>query len=344
MALNIRILVFAAAALASYAFFFYHIWGNGPHTAFSSALTSAFQSHGNKDGLAYMTLMAGTMLNVSDPDISNDKYFVATRLLGYQLMHAPTTKTRKKIPFVVLVTDKIPMAVRERLQKDGATVILVEDVHTESDWAKSETPEWADVMTKLRAWQMTQYSRVLLLDADMVLSSCLDGVFTDPAAQIIPLVSSASSPTDEGELPDKYLFASFPEANPHHAYPPTVENNDFKDPNYFNAGFFIFAPSQQMYRHYYAILSIENRFDPRYPEQNLLNYAHHREGKMPWQLLDLHWNIRFPNKDDLDKGVASMHDKWWHAQMDGRLEPYFMSLRWRMEGFYEAIDAGLMLR
>jgi len=29
--------------------------------------------------------------------------------------------------------------------------------------------------------------------------------------------------------------------------------------------------------------------------------------------------------------------------MEERLQPYFTSLRWRMEGFYEAIDAASMV-
>jgi hypothetical protein len=58
-------------------------------------------------------------------------------------------------------------------------------------------------------------------------------------------------------------------------------HRDFKYTEYFKPGFFIFVPPHQMYDLYYAILNMENPFDSRYPEQNLLNYAHRKGGKMP---------------------------------------------------------------
>jgi hypothetical protein len=36
-------------------------------------------------------------------------------------------------------------------------------------------------------------------------------------------------------------------------------------------------------------------------------------------------------------GVASLNEKWW-APGDKELGPYLNSWRWRMEGFYEALD------
>jgi hypothetical protein len=57
---------------------------------------------------------------------------------------------------------------------------------------------------------------------------------------------------------------------------------------------------------------------------------------MPWtNINDESWHIRFPSAKDKEAGVASMHDKWWAAQIDHSLQPYYDSIRWRMEGFYE---------
>lgn len=315
-----------------------------PHGSSSSDQSSlsqheAFTPVSNPDGYAYMTLLTGTMANLSDPNINNDPYFVATRLLGWQLMHSKHTKTTNNIPFVVMITKKCPPEWSDRLRRDGAVVIEVEEVHTENEWVVPEMPQWVDLMTKLRGWQLTQYKKVLFLDGDMILARPLDEVFTDPGATFAWSNDTAESPDDEAPVPPEYLLATIPETNPNHEYPPNVENDDFKDPNYFNAGFFLFAPSQQMYDYYYSILSIENRFNMKYAEQNLLNYAHRRGGKVPWRNLDLKWNVRFPNKKDWEKGVHSLHDKWWKPHMDKSLQPLYTRNRWSMEGFYEGWDA-----
>jgi hypothetical protein len=47
----------------------------------------------------------------------------------------------------------------------------------------------------------------------------------------------------------------------------------------------MFAPSKEMFNYYTSFLNIKDSFDPRYPEQNLLNYAHRWGGPMPWKEL-----------------------------------------------------------
>lgn len=308
----------------------------------SSRLAFSLHDHrpSNPDCLAYMTLLTGTVTNQSDPDPDHDNYFVATRLLGYQLMHQPSTRTQRNIPFVVLVTDNVSQRKRDLLTADGATVILVDYLRpTGSDWIVGEMPEWQDLLTKFRAWELTQYTRVLFLDGDMLLSSCLDSLFDTPATQKI--TTTALPDTKDGAPPPvDYLLASMPEVNPIHAYPPTISNNDFKDPSYLNAGFFVFAPSLSVFDHYVDIMVQKDSFDPRYVEQNLLNYAHRRDGPMPWSDIGTGWNTRFPSVEDAEGGVKSVHDKWWKPDVDGRLLPWYREVKGRMDGFYEAMEMG----
>lgn len=292
----------------------------------------------SNERLAYMTFLSGTMANASDSDLEHDHYFVATRILGYQLMHQTRTKTTRNIPFVVLVTQDIPQDKRDRLAKDGAIVIPIDYLRAQSDWIVGEMPEWRDVMTKLRAWELSQFDRVAFFDGDVLLNRCIDGVFDDPATQFKPLNYPVKHPADEGYLQKDYVLASMPEANPFHKYPPLAAQGDFKDPDYFNAGFFVFAPSADMFNHYRTVMELEGRFDPRYPEQNLLNYVHRKDGRVPWQHMDTSWNIRYPSVDDVNAGVVSVHDKFWHAHMDPNLQPYYDSMHWKMRGYYEAAD------
>ncbi|KAK5168496.1 nucleotide-diphospho-sugar transferase [Cryomyces antarcticus] len=295
----------------------------------------------NPERLAYATFL--NYVNGTNPDNLEEGYFVATRILAYQLLHAPETKTLRGIPFLVLVTPGISQAKRDRLTEDGATVIVVENLS--ADWIKPGKGRWGKVMAKLRAWELTEYSRILFLDGDTILAAPLDGIFDEPEAQLIPTLDE---PPRDGEapLPSRYLLAAPPEVLGRHKFPP--EGKDISNPDYFNAGFFLFAPSHDMFQYYLSLLALPGRFDSIYPEQNLLNYAHRRHGflpwttervngSMPWTTLSSSWNIQRPTANDFKGGVASLHDKWWnpHGGID-EFRRYYAEIHWKMVGFFQA--------
>ncbi|KAF1962505.1 nucleotide-diphospho-sugar transferase [Byssothecium circinans] len=292
-----------------------------------------------RERLAYATFLAGTQaridnLTISEKTFHSDKYFTATRLLGYHLMHKSSTRTRRNIPFVVMVTQTVPDIQIKRLEKDGATVVKVEPQPT-GDWFHPQKARWNDVMTKLRLWELEQFNRVLFLDVDNALFSPLDGVFDDPGARMVESGEDVGSPQDaetESEVPKTYLMASAPECKARHNFPPS-DADYLHGPDYFNAGFFMFSPSNLLHAHYSSLASNSsaNKFQTDYPEQNLLNYAHRRDGPMPWTTLDGKWNIVYGNQDDVDKGLVSVHMKWWNG-LD--LEQWFEKEVAGMEAFY----------
>lgn len=313
-----------------------HSHDNVTEASNSSSHDVAAKAHSD---LAYMTFLAGTLANDEDEDLSHHRYFMATRILGYRLMHDPNTKTQRDIPFVVVCTPDVTEKKKDRLRKDGATVITVDYLRTESGWIRNGVGEqaWLDVMSKLRAWQLTQYKRVLFMDGDMIINKRMDEIFDEPTAQMVKPATASDSFDYEPQMKEPYLLATIPETNVHHAFPPS-KDEDFGNPEYFNAGFFMFAPSDEMFNYYHRLMETEHSFDPKYPEQNLLNQAHRRNGMVPWQHLSTTWNIRFPYMSDLEGGAASLHDKWWDTHVDDKLQPYYDSLRWKMEGFYEGWD------
>jgi alpha-N-acetylglucosamine transferase len=288
-----------------------------------------------KSRYAYATFLAPP----SEPDegvISHDKYFVATRILAYQLLHAPETRSPSGYPFIVLVTSNVTEAKRERLRQDGA--IVWEAPELDPGWIKTEISTWQSVLAKLRLWELTQFERVAFVDGDTILTAPLDGVFEDPAvaehgtddkpSEIMP---------DEAPLPSTYVFAGVPEMNNEHHWPPTDEGHDWPNINYLNAGFFVLQPSTELMEYYVSLTTTPDRFNPHLPEQNLLNYAHRREGNMPWKQLSTRWNIHYPTVEDLKGGCVSLHEKWW-APVNEDLKPFLQSWRWRMEGYWEAKD------
>lgn len=293
-----------------------------------------------KSKYAFATLLAADSEHPDDPDNLHDDYFIATRLLGYQLMHAPETRS-EDIPFIAMATKKVSEAKLDRLRRDGAIVLVVDTVE-KPEWITEGAPNWSELFDKLRLWELTQFERIAFLDGDTVLNRPLTNIFNDTAAAAHQTLNRPDKvKPDAAPLPSTYVFAGQPEMNFAHHYPPTDEAHDYPNINYLNGGFFVMRPSLEILKYYLSLMQLPNRFPPKLQEQNLLNYAHRREGEggnMPWIQLNPSWNIHYPTMADLEGGVASLHEKWW-APVDAELKPYLLSWRWRMEGFYEALDA-----
>ncbi|KAI6860906.1 glycosyltransferase family 8 protein, partial [Hortaea werneckii] len=247
----------------------------------------------NKGGpkYAYATFLAGDSSALAeDKVLEYDKYFVATRILAYQLLHAPETKSKHDYPFIVLVTSDVSAEKRERLRKDGA--IVWEAPAMDAGWVKTDVSTWQNVMSKLRLWELTEYERICFLDGDTILTDTMDGIFEDAAAAMQESgQDQEATEADEAAVPTTYVFAGVPEPRMKHHYPPSDEEGDWYNINYLNAGFFVLQPSQELLSYYTSLTTLEDRFDPHLPEQNLLNYAHRREGNMPWKQLDSKWNM-----------------------------------------------------
>lgn len=151
---------------------------------------------------AYATFLAGNEKSEED-----DVYLLGARLLAYQLVHDPKTKSNASIPFIVIVTKTVSAAKIERLQRDGVVVVVVDDLV--ANWVTQINPRFKDVMTKLRLWEFTQFERICLIDGDTVLMDNLDGVFDDPAVRMQQTLHKPEAvKDDEAPLPSEYAFAT----------------------------------------------------------------------------------------------------------------------------------------
>ncbi|KAL1801567.1 hypothetical protein ACET3X_001909 [Alternaria dauci] len=296
--------------------------------------------------LAYVTFLTGPSEGDDAPkanadNLEDDKYFQAIRILLWQFLHKPETRTKHDV--IVMVTPTVSQSRRDRLEKDGAIVHAVEFLHTPNDgWVHPKLHRWDDVMTKLRVWEMTQYDRIVVMDGDSMLLKNLDPVFDDPAAQIL-----ATKPSNDTNLPSTYLLASNSEVwDSTHTFPPT-HGTGLKKPGKMNAGFFILAPSLDVFEYYKTLLDTPNSFDPKYPEQNLMNHAHRWDGPMPWRELAYTWNIRCPNDNDIANGLVSVHEKWWkqpYIYNNDKTKQWLQSRRWEMKGWYDGLEASKSTR
>jgi len=258
-------------------------------------------------------------------------YLVGIRMLIYQLLHDPMTRTNHGIPFVVLVTQEVPQEHRDRLIKDGATIVEVSPINIE--WIKPGRPRWAHVTDKLHVFELVQYEKILLLDADHVIVKPLDGVFEDPATEVVSnLGKTENIHDDEGLQPRTFMMAG--NSGPYEAdHPYPAPRGDR-----LNAGFVVLHPSVEMFNHYIAVASIEGRFPGSSPEQDLWNYVHDRKGNMPWTQIHPDWTANTPIYNDFEHGIASFHEKYWGCGRDRRLRDVLLRSRWKMEGYFDARD------
>ncbi|KAF2877077.1 nucleotide-diphospho-sugar transferase [Massariosphaeria phaeospora] len=267
---------------------------------------------------------------------ADPNYFTAARILAYQLLHANGTRLdlASSISFLVLCSSSVPEEQKVLLTDEGTTVVEVDDVKLPW-WVKTGVTRWKEQFTKLRIFEMTQYERVLFIDADTLVAQPLDAIFHEPEVKsLAPRLDRAKQQRrDEAALPASWFFAARSDnaltGERAHPIPP------LQTPN-FSAGFWIAAPDKLLFAHMMSVMQHWRRFDPHTMEQSLLNYVFRREGCMPWRELDWRWSATWPGERDLNAGVRTLHEKFWKV---GGTEVEELKRRWvkereRMGRFY----------
>ncbi|KAF2148768.1 glycosyltransferase family 8 protein [Myriangium duriaei CBS 260.36] len=284
---------------------------------------------------AFATLLAGTG---DDTDYNNNNYYHNIRVLTYQLLHAPETRVRNRdIPFIVMVTDDIVEQARERLRRDGA--IVVEVPRLVDAGYKTPKVRWADCMTKLRLWELVDFERVAFIDADTIIASPLDDIFSDPSVEEQPTLAGADARfPGAGAVPSTYVFAGNSDhRTPHHDIGTTEVF--LTGLGIFRGGFFVIKPDIDLLRYYVSLLQLPDAFYPRALEDSLLNTVHHWNHGMPWQQMNMTFNLRSPlSMSAIEEGGKSVHNKWWEGA-PADVKAWLRSWKPRMEEFYKTHDA-----
>jgi len=245
-------------------------------------------------------------------EIEKDPYVLATRVLGYQLLHHPITKTRRNIPFLVITPPHVPDPIMKLLVSEGATVIQVQNLIPHSWKPAPGQARWIDQFTKLRLFELVDYDRILYMDNDMLLTKCLDGIFDEKEVMTEQVTKNATAHIHKDELvmPPRYSIAGAgDQEGPEGERPKKITPYSS-----LNGGFFIFRPDFRLFDYYRSVLEFgnEGRFDSGMMEMGLLNYAHRSMGNMPWVPLEPgKWSSNWPSWRDYERGAATLHDKFW---------------------------------
>jgi alpha-N-acetylglucosamine transferase len=287
-----------------------------------------------KPKLAIATFLNGNSQKLQGYESIVGEYSLAARVLAYQLLHANETRCKdNSIPFLVVVTSTVSNETRRQLESDGAKVVPVEDVPLPG-WIKTGVTRWSDQFTKLRLFDMVEYDRILFLDADTFITRPIDGIFDEPIFRTpykTLLDRRGHIKSDEFALvPSEYMFAARSDnaltGGGSHPFPPLPTS-------VFSAGFWIAAPSHEIFVYLLSVMSHHRRFHPHTMEQSLLNYAFRRDAGMPWLELDYRWSATWPNERDVEGGVASLHEKFWKTGNEN-LQRRWEEVRQSMEEFY----------
>jgi hypothetical protein len=252
-----------------------------------------------------------TLLSSSADSSVKDAYFDAVRVLVYQILHHPETRTSIDVPLLVLAAPGVSQEQKQILTAEGATVVPVQAV------------PGTDLL-KLRLFEMTQYDRILYLSSDMLLTKPLDHIWNEAASQKVQCTrhNFSVTGTDSAILPCTYLFAAIHDSSDD--LPAMGEST-------LNPDFWLLRPDARLFK-YYQSLSTNYTSD-----QDILGYAHRGFGNMPPSTFALHkWTTNWPKSKDFGGACATLHDKFWRVGNAARINRRLMESWWGMQSSMEA--------
>jgi len=90
------------------------------------------------------------------------------------------------VPRLVLVTADVPAKARKRLVDQGWQIRDVEPLENPNPDTSQLFARFRDVYTKLRAWQLVELDKAVLLDADLITLQNIDDLFERPPIAAAP--------------------------------------------------------------------------------------------------------------------------------------------------------------
>lgn len=259
---------------------------------------------------AYVTLLAP-----SDPhpwtEGKPDYYFEACKVTAHRLLRNATTRDSFNRPFVILATPNVPQKQIRVLESHGAIVKTVATIDPPPGTVDFEkiNPRYRDQFTKLRVWSMTEYRRILYLDADTLIIRPLHNVFDTPTKL-------------KGD--EEWLFAAVYDSRDlrenKEGHPPGLADKGRVKDKYFSAGVFLLHPTQSQADYIFNMLQDPPKKDfTEFMEQDMLRWAYREGGPYPWIRLSHLYNTQWCRARDLETAHV-LHDKFWRPGMDEELK------------------------
>jgi len=240
--------------------------------------------------------------------LTRDTYFPGVKALLRSLV-----RVRAQHPLVVMYTAEIlSQNAINALEREGCVmkaVIRYIPPLGSHDTSLYKLQLYQECWTKLRMWEMTEYERLVYLDADMVVLHNIDHLFSCDKHVFAAAPDCSYGRESQLERDGCCLFGQSisdeeekKEGDQKSTKSIQCHSNHAKAPHYFNAGLFVMTPDASMFDQFHSILrcpQLGPHVVQKYAEQDLLNYVY---------CSDMHWLDWGYNAQ---KGIKLHHPQLW---------------------------------
>ncbi|XP_073048895.1 galactinol synthase 1-like [Primulina eburnea] len=173
-------------------------------------------------------------------------------------------KVKSSYPLVVAILPDVPEEHREILKEQGCIVKEIEPIHPPENQIQFAMAYYVINYSKLRIWNFKEYSKMVYLDADIQVYDNIDHLFDAPDGYFYAVMDCFCEKTWSHS---KQYSIGYCQQVPNKVTWPAEMGSP--PPLYFNAGMFVFEPSQTTYDNLLETL----RITPPTPfaEQDFLN-------------------------------------------------------------------------
>lgn len=258
-------------------------------------------------------------------------------LTGVRALQASLQATGTQYPLVVMVTSNIDAGARQQLEQAGCLLRDVAPLRPNPQLKERyANARFSEVWTKLAAWTLTAFERVVFLDADMLVIQNMDELFDLPlaAGSLAACHACRCNPNKIASYPADWVpencFYSWCHGVDHVEQPDKVDN-------YLNGGFLLLTPDRTVFDAMLAQLAaLDDLSMYLFAEQDFLNQF----WRDRWQPLPYIYNAlktlphQHPQIWDMAR-VKNIHyiiDKPWQKQPDPDDRYYALNKLWWQVG------------
>ena len=223
-----------------------------------------------------------------------------------------------RYPLVVMVTETVDARTRERLTRMGCVLRDVDAWRVPHADGSLAFERFQNVWTKLRAFELYEYERVVMIDSDMLMCHNMDELFDRPLERgmIAAALACTCNPKQIPTYPAEWTPRNCGYAlRPH----PPNDTRQLTKPTHrlINSGVVVLEPSQEQHDniHTFILQHPERVAQYRFPDQDLLADVYSERVQMlPW-----HYNAL--------KTLRQCHPDLWNDD-EVRIIHYILDKPW----------------
>ncbi|KAK9675598.1 hypothetical protein RND81_11G018000 [Saponaria officinalis] len=174
-------------------------------------------------------------------------------------------KVKSAYPLVVAVLPDVPEEHREILRSQGCRVREIEPVYPPKNQVQFAMAYYVINYSKLRIWDMEEYSKMIYLDGDIQVFENIDHLFDMPDGFLYAVMDCFCEKTWSHTL--QYQFGYCQQCPDTVKWPTHLGAPP--PPLYFNAGMFVFEPSRVTYEN--LLQALQTTSPTPFAEQDFLN-------------------------------------------------------------------------